>query len=135
MATSDVYQDKYFTMSFPTITFKHTNVSPDYALQDLVTRKLQALAKYLKGARDVRVEVEIERIQSHQHGPVCRMEVNVWRGDTLVRAEATEETFEKVVDTVRRRLEHELERSHEKRTNIMRRSARRLKELMRWRSA
>ncbi len=122
-------------MSFPSITFKHTNVSPDYTLQNLVTRKLETLKKYLKGARAVRIEVEIERIASHQHGPVCRMEVNVWRGDHLARAEATEETFEKVIDTVRHRLEHELERSHEKRTNIMRRSARRLKELMRWRSA
>ena len=120
-------------MSFPSITFKHTNISPDYALHDLVTNKLSGLQKYLKGARAVRVEVEIERLAAHQQGPVCRMEVNVWRGDTLARAEATGETFEQVLGEVKSNLEHELERAHEKRSNLMRRSARRLKEMMRWR--
>ncbi|MCU0678189.1 MAG: HPF/RaiA family ribosome-associated protein [Candidatus Pacebacteria bacterium] len=119
-------------MTFPTITFTHKNVSPDHTLHALVTSKLTSLQKYLKGARSVRCEVEFERITSHTQGSVCRIEVNLWRGDRLARAEATEETFEKAVDEVRRNLEHELERAHDKRVSMFRKGARRIKEMMRW---
>jgi ribosomal subunit interface protein len=119
-------------MNFPTITFTHKNVSTDPALQTLLTNKLTSLQKYLDGARSVRCEVEFERVTAHAHGPICRIEVNLWRGDRLSRAEATEETFEKAVDEVRRNLEHELERAHDKRVSMFRKSARRLKEMMRW---
>ncbi len=119
-------------MNFPTITFTHKNVSPDHTLQNLVTSKLTSLQKYLDGARSVRCEVEFERVTSHQHGPICRIEANLWRGDRLARAEATEETFEKAIDEVRRNLEHELERAHDKRVSMFRKGARRIKDMMRW---
>jgi ribosomal subunit interface protein len=119
-------------MTFPTITFIHKNVERDQTLQTLITNKLSSLQKYLEGARSVRCEVEIERLTSHHQGPVNRIEVNLWRGDRLARAEATEETFEKAVDEVRRNLEVELERAHDKRVSMFRKGARRLKEMMRW---
>lgn len=119
-------------MTFPSITFKHTNTEPDYTVQALVTDKFFALEKYLGGAT-ARCQVEFEKIAAHQHGPVCRIEVNLWRNSILFRAEGTDETFEKAVDVVRRHLEQELERAHDKRINVFRRSARRMKEVMRWR--
>ncbi|MFM2423644.1 MAG: Sigma 54 modulation protein / ribosomal protein [Candidatus Parcubacteria bacterium] len=119
-------------MKFPTITFIHKNVSPDQTLQTLVKHKLSSLQKYLDGARSVRCEVEIERTTAHTHGPICRIEANLWRGDRLTRAEATEETFEKAIDEVRRNLEVELERAHDKRVSMFRKGARRIKEMMRW---
>lgn len=119
-------------MTFPTITFTHKNVSPDQTLQQLVTNKLTSLQKYLQGARSVRCEAEIERMMGRTQGPICRIEVNLWRGDRLTRAEATEETFEKAVDEVRRNLEHELERAHDKRVSLFRKGARRIKDMMRW---
>jgi ribosomal subunit interface protein len=119
-------------MSFPTITFKHTNIEPDYAMQSLVQTKLSTLGKYLVGARNVRCEVQFERVTGHQHGPVCRIEVNIWRGNTLARTEATENTFEKAIDEVRRTLEHDLERAHDKRLSVFKKGARRLKEMVRW---
>jgi ribosomal subunit interface protein len=118
-------------MSFPTITFKHTNIEPDYQLQSLVQGKLSVLEKYLHGAHDVRCEVEFERLTGHQQGPVCRIEVNIWRGSQLSRAETVEESFEKATDEVRRTLEHDLERSHDKRVSVFRKGARRIKEMMR----
>lgn len=120
------------SMTFPIITFTHKNVSPDLTLQTLVSTKLKSLEKYLEGARSVRCEVEIERVTAHNHGPVCRIEANLWRGDRLARAEATEETFEKAVDEVRRNLEHELERAHDKRLSMFRKGARRIKDMMRF---
>ncbi len=119
-------------MQFPIITFTHKNVSPDSTLQTLITNKFASLQKYLEGARSVRCEVEIERTTAHNSGSVCRIEANLWRGDRLARAEATEITFEKAVDEVRRNLEHELERAHDKRVSLFRQGARRIKDMMRW---
>jgi ribosomal subunit interface protein len=118
-------------MTFPAITFKHTNVEPNYTLQELVTSKLEGLEKYL-GKSSARCHVEFEKMVAHQHGPICRIEVNLGRGSTLFRAEATEESFEKAIDEVRRNLEQELERAHDKRINVFRRSARRMKEALRF---
>jgi ribosomal subunit interface protein len=119
-------------MSFPTITFKHTNLEPDYVLQKLITSKLSALQKYLAGARDIKVEVELEKLAAHVQGPICRIEANIWRGAKLSRAEAVADTFEKAIDEVRANLDHELERAHDKRVSVWRRSARRVKEMMRF---
>jgi len=113
------------------ITFKHSNIEPDYELQTLVTDKFSPFAKYL-GDAAARAEVEFEKIVTHQNGPICRIEANVWRNGTLFRAEATEESFLKAVDVVRNQLEHEMERAHDKRINIVRRSARRVKEMLRF---
>ncbi len=119
-------------MTFPLITFKHTNVDSDQRFIALITNKLSSLQKYLGDAKAVRIEVEFERIPSHQSGLVCRVETNVWRGDQLFRVEATTETFEQSIDTVKSSLETELERAHDKRVNVVRRTARRFKEMVRW---
>ncbi len=119
-------------MTFPTITFKHTNVAVDHQLQTLITGKLSSLDKYLTHAQTLRCEVEIERIASHQSGPICRLEANIWRSGKLYRADAVEETFEKAIDEVRRDLERDLERDHGKRLSVFRRGARQIKEMLRW---
>ncbi len=119
-------------MAFPTITFKHTNIEPDYALQAQITEVLRSLEKFIAGARSVRVEVELELLTIGHTDATYRVEANVWRGDTLVRADATAATFLAATHTVRDSLLAELERIHEKRSTIARRTARRFKELMRW---
>jgi ribosomal subunit interface protein len=120
-------------MAFPKITFKHTNVEPDYALQAQVTQKLQSLDKFLQSARTVQVEVELELLHIAHTDAVYRVEVNIWRGEVLSRAEAVAGTFIAATELARADLAAELERLHGKRVNIARRAARRFKELMRWR--
>lgn len=121
-------------MAFPTITFKHTNTEPDYALQAQITEKLQILDKYTGNAPVVRVEVELEVLTVTHTDAKYRIEVNVWRGDVLSRAEASASTFLAATDMVRESLTTEMERTHDKRVNIARRTARRFKELMRWKN-
>ncbi len=119
-------------MNFPTITFTHKHVSPDHELNDLVTHKLMSLKKYLRGSKAARCTVEFERLPGHQSGPVCRLEVNLWRGDTLARAVAEDTTFLKAIDVVKQELEQELERARDKRYSLMRRGARQMKEWLRF---
>lgn len=119
-------------MTFPTITFKHTNIEPDYTLQQLVTDKLASLSKYLGGARDVRAEVEFEKILAKDSATQCRIELNLRRSGTLVRAEAAAASFEKAVDVVKAHAEAELLRAHDKRVSVVRRGARVLKDLVRF---
>lgn len=117
-------------MTFPTIKFKHTNTEPNYELQTLITDKLQTLNKYLTHAKDMRLEVELEKQNSQHKGNIYRMEVNLWRSGILFRSEATEESFNKALDVVRADIDKELERFHDKRMSLFKKGARRIKQLM-----
>ncbi len=119
-------------MIFKNITFKHTNIETDQKLDALVEQKLVSLEKYLDQGHEVRAEVEFEKIPSHKTGLICRLEINVWSGGTLYRAETTEETFEMAIDVVRNELDQEMRRAHKKHHSLIRRGGRKIKEMMRW---
>lgn len=114
------------------ISFKATNTDLEMSLQDLVTNKFTSLEKYIGDESDVKCEVEFDKITSSQSGPVHRVEANLWLHGTLYRADATEHSFEEAVDEVRNELDKELRRSNSKRESLMRRGARKLKEMMRF---
>lgn len=119
-------------MALTNITFKHTNSGTDGSIHDFVTQKLASLAKYVGDETDVRTEVEFEKIASHNSGAICRIEVNIWVGGTLYRAENTQETFEAAVDVVRDELDQEMRKAHKKRHSLLRRGGRKIKEMMRF---
>lgn len=112
------------------ITFKHTNSEKDSRIHDFVRQKLSVLDKYLSNETAVQIEVEFEKLVSHKTGPICRVEVNVWKAGKLYRAEATEMTFEAAIDVVKDYIDQELKRSTEKRTSLLRRGSRKIKEFM-----
>lgn len=114
------------------ITFKHTNSETNSRIHDFVRQKLSILDKYLGGETDVKIEVEFEKLVSHKSGPICRVEVNVWRVGKLYRAEATEMTFEAAIDVVKDYIDQEMKRSNEKHTSLLRRGSRKLKDMMRF---
>ena len=76
--------------------------------------------------------VEFEKMVSHKSGPICRAEVNVFVGGQVYRSEVTEMTFEAALDVAKDELASELSRAHEKRTSLIRRGGRKLKELLRF---
>lgn len=118
-------------MTFPTITFKQTNVTVDEHLPDLLEQKLTTLEKFI-GEAPALCEVEFEKVTHHQNGNVHRVEVNLEVNGKLYRAEAVEDSFEKAVDEVRDELDKELRRSRDKDETMLRRGGRRLKELLRF---
>lgn len=118
-------------MSFPSITFKHTHTDEARHLEDVVVHKFSALEKYMGDETDVRCEVEFVKEAGNQSGAIFRVEGNVWVAGTLFRAEATEETFEKAIDSVRDDLDAEMHKAHDKRVAQIRDGAREAKELLR----
>lgn len=118
-------------MTFPTITFKQTNVTIDSHIPDLVEQKLLVLEKFIGEAPSL-CEVEFERVTHHQTGDVCRVEVNLEVNGKLYRAEATADSYEKAVDEVRDELDKELRRSRDKEDTLLRRGGRKLKEMLRF---
>lgn len=119
-------------MIIQNIIFKHTNVSSDAKLEALVQEKYTALNKYLPAESDVTCEVEFERIPSHQSGKIYRVETNLRVSGTLYRAEATAESFEAAIDVVRRELETEMDKANKKRTSLVKRGGRIIKEMLRF---
>lgn len=118
-------------MTFPTITFKQTNVTVDRHVPDLVAQKLLSLEKFIGEAPSF-CEVEFERVTSQQSGDIYRIEVNLEVNGKLYRAEATMDSFEKAVDEVRDELDKELRRARDKEETLLKRGGRRLKELLRF---
>ena len=118
-------------MTFPTITFKQTNVTIDDHLPDLIEQKLITLEKFIGEAPSL-CEVEFERVTHQQTGDVHRIEVNLTVNGKLYRAEATSDTFEKAIDEVRGELDNELRRARDKDGTLLKRGGRRLKELLRF---
>jgi ribosomal subunit interface protein len=119
-------------MAFPMIQFKATNTVLEGTLQDTVERKLASLERYIGSATDLRCEVEFEKIGTHQHGPVHRVEVNLYRDGQLFRAEATEESFENAIDRVRSQLDTEMKKSLKKRETMLKRGGRAIKDMLRF---
>ena len=118
-------------MTFPTITFKQTNVTIDDSLPNFVEQKLGALEKFI-GDAPALCEVEFERVTHQQNGDVCRAEVNLTVNGKLYRADATAETFEKAIDIVQHKLDTELRRARTKQETMLKRGGRKLKNLLRF---
>lgn len=120
------------TMTFPTITFKHGGIENGSALERVVESKFASLAHFIGSETDTRCEVEFQKVATHQSGKVFRVEANLWLHGTLFRAEATEESFAKAIDEVRAELDAAMRSAHDKRSSLLRRGSRKLKEIMRW---
>lgn len=119
-------------MNFPSISFKHTHTDEARHLEEVVEKKFAAFDKFIGSATDVRCEVEFQKVTASKSGEIYRVEANVWRSGKLFRAEATDTTFEKAIDTVRSELDTELRKAHDKRESLVRRGGRRLKDMLRW---
>ena len=116
-------------MTFPTITFKQTNITVDDHLPDLIEQKLITLEKFIGEAPSL-CEVEFERLTHQQTGDIHRVEVNLTVNGKLYRAEATAESFEAAVDEAV--LDAELRRTREKDNTLLKRGGRKLKSLLRF---
>jgi ribosomal subunit interface protein len=119
-------------MSFPNIQFKATNVTLEEKWQRQVEDKFATLDKYLGYHTDSTCHVEFERITAHQSGDVCRVEVTLFVHGKTFRAESTEHSFEHAIDVVRKELESELRKAHQKHDTLIIRGRRKIKEWMRF---
>lgn len=117
-------------MTTPNISFKHTNTEVDYSLQQVLTHKLAALAKYYE--EPTLIEVEFRKEAPRNNGNIFVVEVNCSVKGELYRAVAVKDSFEKGIDAARNELDKELRRARKKRNNLFLKGARRVKEMVRW---
>lgn len=119
-------------MAFPTIQFKATNTELDQTLTNLVEQKFASLDKFFEDDAHMHCEVEFEKETAHQSGNHFRVEANLTVGGTLHRAEASEENFEKAIDTVRNELDKEIRRTTSKKETLFKKGSRAVKDMMRF---
>jgi ribosomal subunit interface protein len=117
-------------MTFPMINFKFNDLPEAQALRQLVEQKCSALEKYLKEDSDLVCDVEFDKVTSQQSGQIYRVEANLKVDGALYRAEATEESFEKAIDTVRDELDREIRNAKDKQNTLKVQGGREAKEQM-----
>lgn len=119
--------------TFPEIKVKSTNFSNTPELDELLTKRFATLEKFLPDDEsDLICDVELEKLSEHHAGPIYRAEVNLKIGGTLLRAEATAEHMEDAIDQMKNELKRELGDVSGKRASLIKRGARKIKEMMRF---
>ena len=117
-------------MAFPMIQFKATNTELIGELQDILEMKLHSLEKYLGDETNLKCEAEFEKVTTQTSGPIYRVDVNLYVGGKMFRAESTEVSFEEAIDEVRNELDKELRRSNKKRETLFKKGGRKIKEIL-----
>lgn len=116
------------------INIKATNFELTEAIRSYVTEKLLAVKKVLPPQDEsIMTDVEVAKVSHHhQHGgEVFKAEVNLRLAKGFLRAEAFHANLYAAVDKVRDELLRQTEDRLEKRTTLLRRGGRALKNLLR----
>ena len=126
------------------ITIKTTNLKLTPALRSYVEEKIGGLEKFIqkiglkdrlfkKGKPSYEAWVEIGRTTRHHHkGRIFRAECQIRFPGKSIRVESLKEDLHLAVDEVKDELQRELKRYVGKRTSRYRRTARRMKGLIRF---
>lgn len=119
-------------MTFPRISTKASNVSVTSELETLIEQKFALLGKRISEKDDARCEIELKKLPEHHSGKIYRAEVNFSTNGKLFRAEATEESLEQAIDTVRNELKYEMDHAQGKRRSLFKRGSSLLKNMIRF---
>ena len=118
---------------FPSFNIKATNFEHMAVIEELLGKRLKTLEKFLPDGETMLVcEVELEKQTGQQTGRIFRAEINLQVGGTLLRATATAERMEDAIEQVKNELKSELVRTSGKRLSLMRRGAKRIKDMLRF---
>ncbi len=119
-------------MAFPQLNTKGTNYEISPQMHSLLDQKLEPLGKLLDGKKDLKCQVELEKIGDHQSGKIYRAEVNLYADGTLFRAESTCEQMEQSIDDIRDELKRELRRANSKEQSLIKRGGKAIKDMLRF---
>lgn len=115
------------------IRFKATNMELTPAIRDYAETKVRMLERLLDARdEDPFVQVEIGKTtQHHQSGEIFRAELDLSTSHTKLRATSEKEDLYAAIDTAKDELEYEIQKGKEKRTSMLRKGGRIMKNLMR----
>ena len=119
--------------TFPSVTIKTKNYTHNDAIEEVLAKRLKTLEKFLPDDETMLVcAVELEKMAGQQTGSIFRVEINLQVGGTLLRAEATREKMEDAIEQTKNELKTELVRTSGKRQSLLRRGAKRIKDMLRF---
>lgn len=119
--------------TFPTINIKTTNFEQTSFIEGVLEKRLGTLEKLLPEGETMLVcDVELEKLAGQQTGRIYRAEINLQVGGNLLRATATREKMEDAIEEAKNELKRELVRVHGKRQSLIRRGAKRMKDMLRF---
>ncbi len=119
-------------MSFSNIQFKGTNTAVENKWKESVTQKFSTLQKHIGTPSDLSIQVEFEKVMSHNSGDIYRVEANIYARGKLFRGEETAQSFEAAIDLVQKELDRELAKAHAKHDTLIKRGRRKIKEMLRF---
>ena len=119
-------------MSFSNIQFKGTNVLVENKWKETVAQKFSTLQKHIGTPSDLSIQVEFEKMVSHNSGNICRVEANIYARGKVFRAEEPAQSFEAAIDMVHKELDRELAKAHDKHETLIKRGRRKIKEMLRF---
>ena len=114
-----------------TITGVHIEVTE--AIHDYAMDKIGSLKKFIKGD-DASARAEVSLIKTsghHSHGDMFQAEARMHISGKSLTAKATEDDLYKAIDTLKDTLTRELTHYKDKKQSIFKRSAHKLKSLLR----
>jgi len=119
--------------TFPSVNIKVTNFEQTSVIEELLGKRLKTLEKFLPDGETMLIcEVELEKQTGQQTGRIFRAEINLQVGGTLLRSTATAERMEDAIEQAKNELKSELVRTSGQRLSLVRRGAKRIKDMLRF---
>ncbi len=115
------------------INIKSTNFNMTPDIDQMVRDKINLVERFLdlRGDETALAEVEIERSTHHKKGEVFRVEINFSFKGKVIRSESKHFDVRSAIEGVREDLERRIRRGKGKRFDIFKKSARKLKKILR----
>jgi len=114
------------------IDIKGTNYDVTPEVTALVTKRMATLEKFFKSMPDAHVYVELEKVQpAQQNGPIWRTECMLQIPGEVLRAEATEHSFDTSVPKAVGDLSREIRKYKSKRNSLGKKGGAVLKAMLR----
>ena len=120
------------------INFKATNIVLTEAIRDYVTKRIEALGKFIgKEKDDVVIDVEVSQTtKHHKSGSIFRTEVTIRNAGRRLRATSTKDDLYASIDDVKDQMLQEVKKFKGKREGLMRRGQQKIKNMIQglWKS-
>ena len=110
---------------------KATNILLTPDIENYLDKKLAHVEKFFEGSEAAIADIELGKVSAHhRHGDVFKAEVTITNGSNQYRAVAEREDLYGAIDQVKDELLHELKMGLGRKRRIFRRSAAKLKNIL-----
>lgn len=119
------------------IKIKGTNIDLTDQIKSYINSQINSLDKFIDATEEDEAlfEIEVSKTTTNQNtGKIFRTEINLTIHGQLYRAESTEKELNTSTDVASAEIERQLRRGKNKRIDLFRRGAKKIKNILKWRS-